>query len=368
MRVITPHIGRWRRLNVICDLLCRTLSPVLNSLHSFCAPLLEYVDIISLSLEGDIANEEDSIYDEDRDEEDTNANVYEIFTGGAVSLKTIRLNGVCLSACLPPLSTVTTLHIYCTTEMSLPYTKFCPIFSGLPALTHLFLYDYRVELPVGSTSSALFPSLSSLHILESNAAESDPTLLAILSAPRLKHLFIDQFCDGMMEDLVQYPGWSTTSPRYPSLSSLTLVLSKNLEPTTWRLVEQSFATVTSLAVFCAQTDELSEVLNESSSNPSSSTDVRWPNLQTLLWGGLRFPNDIEPLSVALSGRLATDRPLRKLCIAEHTCLEGYDLMHAIAKLQQYAEVVESRSKRWDNLSFWYDQDELIPGSCDRQLA
>ncbi|KIM84804.1 hypothetical protein PILCRDRAFT_369636 [Piloderma croceum F 1598] len=206
-----------------------------------------------------------------------------------------------------PLSTVTKLHVYGVTEMPLPYTKFCAIFGGLPALTHLFLYDYRVELPARSMSSALFPSLSSLHILKSDAAaESDPTLLIILSAPKLKHLFIDQFCDGMMEGLVQYPEWSATSPRYPSLSSLTLVLSKNLELTTWRLVEQSFATVTSLAVFCAQTNQLSEVLNEPSSNASSSTDVRWPSLQTLLGGGLRFPNDIEPLRRAV--RQACHRP------------------------------------------------------------
>lgn len=360
MRAITPHIGRWRWLDILCDLSCRSLSPVLNSLHSSCAPLLESVNIISLLSEGPPVIEGDSIYDEDHDEEDVNASVHEILTGGAASLKTIRLNGVCLSDCLPPLSMVTKLHIYHTTEMPLPYTKFCTIFGGLPALTHLFLYNYHVELSAGSISSALFPSLSALHILKSDDAESDPTLLAIISAPRLKHLFIDQFCDGVMEGLVQNSGWSTTSPRYPSLSSLTLVLSKNLEPATWRLVEQSFATVTSLAVFCAQTDQLSEVLNEPSSNPLPSTDVWWPSLQTLLWGGLQFPNDIEPLSVALSGRLATDRPLQKLRIAEHTYLEGYDLMHAVAKLQQYAEVAESRSKRWDHtFSFWYDEDRQV---------
>ena len=199
-------------------------------------------------------------------------------------MKTIQLSGICLYDCMPPLSTVTTLHIHGDSEtLSLPYTRFCAIFGSLPALTHLFLYDYPVELPADTASSVLFPSLSSLHILSAEGANSDPMLLAILLAPKLEQLFVERLCDDM-EVLAQRAGWSITSPRYPSLTSLTLRLSEALQPSTWRFIEQSFATVTSLTVFHAEMEDLSEVLNGLSSNISSPTDVPWPRLQILSWG------------------------------------------------------------------------------------
>src|ERR1700729_3659585 len=67
------------------------------------------------------------------------------------------------------------------------YPVFCVIFSSLPAITHLYLFNYSVELPAGPVSSAPFPLLSSLHILSAGTASSDPMLLAILSAPQLVH-------------------------------------------------------------------------------------------------------------------------------------------------------------------------------------
>jgi hypothetical protein len=345
MRAIILHIGRWRSFLVVCDPLWWHFSIMVKSLHSCCAPRLESVEIVSYEFGWGVDVEDASVYDGGDAGEEDGSNACEIFTGGATLLKTVRMKGICLFDCLPAPSMVTSLHIHGATEEPLAYTKFCVIFRSLPALTHLFLYDYRVELPGGSASSVVFPSLSSLRILSSGRGRLDPMLLAIISAPQLRHLFVDEFCNDAMEFLVRYPGWSTTSPRYPLLSSLTLDLLEHIVPYTWRLIEQSFATVANLTVFVAFGGQQFIV--------SSIMDVRFPSLHTLSLGGLQFPNDVGLLSVALSARLEMGRPLQKLCLIG----DGYmNLSHAIEQLQQYAEVEESRLKRWDpGPAMWYDE-------------
>jgi len=123
-----------------------------RSLPSASAPLLTFVEVILCEYHEDCDAEEDSDYDVDEDDADVSNR--EILIGGAASLKTIELNGICLYDCIPPLSVVTTLHMYGTVKGPLPYTTFCVIFSSLPTSTHLYLYHYSVELRAGRAPPA----------------------------------------------------------------------------------------------------------------------------------------------------------------------------------------------------------------------
>jgi hypothetical protein len=89
---------------------------------------------------------------------------------------------------------------------------------------------------------------------------------------------------------------------------------------------------------------------------SNSGDIPWPSLEILSLGQFPFPDDIEPLSIALSARSKMGRPLRKLRIHKHK--NEYATTHAIMQLRQYMEVEEYALKRWglDDLDDWYDGD------------
>ena len=363
IQAICSHAGRWRRLSVACSASHRELLSLLfRSLHSHSAPLLELVDINAGKLEEDVDPEEASVYDgEDSGNEDANDRFREILTGGSPLLTTIKLCGLHLHNDMPALRMVTTLHIYAP-KTPLLCTECCTIFSGLPALTNLWLCNFRLEFLPGSASSVTLPSLLSLHIMSTAAVHADSAFLRILWAPQLTHLLFDDFGHQDMEIIRKIPGWSITSPRYPSLSTLE-VNSVGFTLSTWDIIDKYFPTVTNLILSSTDIDYLPDVLGPSS-NASSPTDVRWPNLQVFTCNGFELPRDIEPLSVALSTRLATGRPLRKLCFPHpisYTRLDEH-LRHAIVQLQQYTEIegCERTRSHWSNVGKWYNDDGLVP--------
>jgi hypothetical protein len=120
------------------------LSAMFRSLPSASAPLLAFVEVILCE------------YDEDYDaEEDADVSIREILTGGAASLKTIELNGVCLYDCVPPLSMVTTSPMYGTVKGPLPFLRHIQQSSGFDAPLPLFC---RFACRTRTTSLFLSPA------------------------------------------------------------------------------------------------------------------------------------------------------------------------------------------------------------------
>jgi hypothetical protein len=339
-----------------------------RSLHVATSPLLEFVQISLRELDDEDGYEDEEEINDDEDsadEDDANVGLCEILTGGAASLQTVRLQNIGLHSCMPPLSVVTDLHIHgVPSGPSLPYATMCTVFSNFPALTHLVLHGHFVRdsnLAKSSTSTITFPALSSFHLLSSGKSFACLPILAIVSAPLLERLFLEEIFDDIGA-LLQSPGWRTASPRYPCLRSLTLTLSEPLEPTTWRYIAQSFATVTDLAVLIAWSTAFpdSEAFVYAigiTSNRQLSTEVSWPSLQMLSCGEIRS-NQVEPLCLAMSARAAMGRPLRKFRLLTEQSSIHYISKDELAQFRLYTEVEKYEPRRWPggNMDDWYNGD------------
>jgi len=83
-----------------------------------------------------------------------------VFSGGAPSLQYIRLRGIALQTCLPPLKIVTNLRVEeCFLHRPISPREFSFMLSGLSALTHLVLREIYLDAVIE------LPSLRSLHVL-----------------------------------------------------------------------------------------------------------------------------------------------------------------------------------------------------------
>lgn len=282
-------------------------------------------------------------------------------------MKTIRLKGINLPFCLPPLASVTTLHMHCNSFMTITLQScaaICSIFTSCPALTHLVLHGWFIKYStIRSASTVAFPLLSSLRILSTKSHTSLLEFLSLVSAPLLECLSFGQVAVESVEEVLKTQEWITTSPRYPRLHYLSVMPMLNawhpFTPSTWKLIEQSFNTVTHLTVLDDGIASFSESLcrvHSTDSTWSPSTDVSWPNLKTLSLGGIQFPNDIEPFVEALSARVVMGRPLRKLRIPKQPGVRDGDFRDAFVRFQRYTEVEEYKPKRWPlgDFSDWYD--------------
>jgi len=277
LRSIIPHVGRWRRVWLHC---IRPRRHLLSMFRSSTFPLLESIQII---FDDDQTEELDDYY------EGAPGDTNRMLNDGAPLLKTVQIKGMSLHRCMLPLSAVTTLHIHRALSRPTLVTMLA-IFGNLRSLAHLVLYGRVVRDPgliSSSTSTILFPVLSSLHIISSSNQLACLPMLGIISAPLLECLSLEDASDEDIKTLMQTTRWSTNPPRYPSLSSLTLSFIVHLQPCTWRLIEQSFTTVTHLAVLDIMATELSNVLLQTvgvDSNSSLHTDIPWPRLQMLSLG------------------------------------------------------------------------------------
>ena len=135
----------------------------------------------------------------------------------APNLTDVRLGGLGLSYCRPPLNAVTELHLAFSTSL-IPYTDFCNMLRSCKSLITLCIYDDLV-LPWPSGQPLIhIPSLRYLRIF-GNMMDVSQLLLSI-SAPDMEGLTIAPIATGDLTILQEDVSHNT--PRFPALKSLTL--------------------------------------------------------------------------------------------------------------------------------------------------
>ena len=136
----------------------------------------------------------------------------------AVNLTNIRLRGLGLTHCRPPLTAATELHLAISAS-TIPYTYFYGMLGSCRSLITLCVYDDLVfGWPTNLRTAHDMPSLRYLRIFGNMLGVSQ--LLLSISAPCLNELTIAPV---VMSDLdLLLVGASRNAPRFPSLKSLTL--------------------------------------------------------------------------------------------------------------------------------------------------
>jgi hypothetical protein len=240
-----------------------------------------------------------------------------IFLAGAPSLTTILLSGTTLQSCLPPLITVTSLHLHKAVG-SYSLSKFLAALIDLPALTHLM---------IGCELSGIWPSmgtieiplLHSLQIRPHFNAEQIPGLLYIISAPLLHSLLLETLVAGEV-DCMHRTLDMTAASRYPSLRFLTVVVMCTSEFRytlgNWRTLMRLFPTVEHFVLATHEVDGFLRSFDEQTYPPDSPSGPHWPDLHTLTLVDRPSYDLPTELRTAVSARINADHPLRKLQLSK----------------------------------------------------
>jgi hypothetical protein len=135
----------------------------------------------------------------------------------APNLTNVRLAGLGLSYCRPPLNAVTELHLAVTISF-IPYTDFSTMLRSCELLITLCIYDDLVHPWPSDQSLIHIPSLRYLRIFGNMMGVSQ--FLLSISVPDLEELTIAPIVKGdltiLQEDICH------NTPRFPALKSLTL--------------------------------------------------------------------------------------------------------------------------------------------------
>lgn len=136
---------------------------------------------------------------------------------GAPNLTNVRLEGLGLSYCRPPLNAITELHFALTSSI-IPYTDFSKMLRSCESLITLCIYDDLVHPWPSGQPLIHIPSLRSLRIFGNMTGVSQ--FLLSISVPDLEELTIAPVVEGdltiLQEDI------SHNTPRFPAFKSLTL--------------------------------------------------------------------------------------------------------------------------------------------------
>src|SRR5882762_11397573 len=145
---------------------------------------------------------------------------HKIVEGGAPVLTTVRIVGLGLTECLPPLTTITSLTLQ-RANWWIKWSDLRAILTGCLALTHFVIEDILFNnIPDNFKSSIVLTSLQSLHILldENNDDPHVDRILLAISAPVLDSLFISSVIDQDLVDVSQIHN----SNRFPRLRYLSV--------------------------------------------------------------------------------------------------------------------------------------------------
>jgi hypothetical protein len=244
-----------------------------------------------------------------------------ILDGETPALTSVRINGWSLLACLPPLTSVTSLTLLRPVQL-MTWRDFRDMVGGHQALTHLVIGDifYHRRMPTGFESSISLPSLKSLRIYlqDERHIDADQMLLSI-SAPVLEFLQLDDICD---PDLVAIPGHpQLQNPRrFPCLQHLTISLLRGqvVRRDSWTLFCSIFPCIThfTLGLIARETHmatPLMEALNPGIAAGTGSSFIL-PKLRVLSFDQRHI--DITSLCNMVVNRAAAGQPLGSLQLLE----------------------------------------------------
>lgn len=321
-QLLSPHCGRCRHLSFISSAQ-RNLIELLECISSVAAPFLQSIDI-SLSLEGPIFDI---------------TNPRQIFMGGAPSLNSIRLRGLALHCCLPPLDSVTNLHLD-----EVDYRMFTKVdelrktLFAMTALTHLVM-EGEVVNDWSSDIIIELPRLQSLLIRANNDQDIAYQILGLLkaiSAPALEVLSLQNICD-IDFDLAIDPD-ALGQSKFPSLRSLTL-RDVGLSRLHMTMIARAFPSITHLTHSLNDIEDIVNLLTllQDVDIHSRSRVKYWPHLHTL---ALPCASDDETASIRefVAWRHSAGHPIQRLLLPLHVLSDASAVHEWMDDLRVYVQV------------------------------
>ena len=211
---IMSYMTRCHRLFARCNK-PQVVNDMINRLHIVNAPLLR-----SLQIEGSDGGIE------------LHMGPYrKIIDSGAPALTAVRLVGLELDRCLPPLTGVTSLDLLQAT-WGMAWSDLRDILGGCLSLTHLVIGDiFAEDIPDNFESTIILPILRSLGISADDydgAPHIEQILLAI-SAPLLESLIIEDIFEQDLVDISQLQN----SDCFPCLRSVSLLTGGQIGRQSW---------------------------------------------------------------------------------------------------------------------------------------
>ena len=198
--ILQPHYRRCRSIKVKSDLPYKSTTEILSILGSMCQghyPMLQHICVEGLEISLDLQPF--------------------AIVADAVNLTSVRLRGLGLSYCRPPLTGVTQLHLAAPNH-SIIYTDFSKMLRSCRSLVTLCVYDDLVlEWPTDLHETYDMPFLRYLRIFGDMLEVSE--LLLSISAPDLEELTIAPI---VQNDLTKLRRETCNVPRFPALKTLTL--------------------------------------------------------------------------------------------------------------------------------------------------
>lgn len=288
LAVILPLVSRWRNLLVSVDSCGDVLYDVLTPCEDLCAPILESFEVIIPM----------------QDYKDVD-NPLLVFQGGAPKLTHVKLEGVPLTSCQPPLSSIVSLQL-CDSPTLLEPDLFRHILTASSHLTNLRLEGVIVDgaLVMLMSSPAppriQVPSLRFLRIL----SKSLYYLLISFESPALESL--DTYCGsiGTLTDVLR-----DTKGGYPRLESLTF---RQADCTEWGAIWilLLLPSVKSVRFYACRSPN---TFLERLVGYEGEMSIKWPLLQTIgVWVvGLE---ELSVLCDIVSARISRGYPLSCLQI------------------------------------------------------
>jgi len=336
-RLFSPHCGRCRRLSVTSSSE-RDMIEMLECISSVAVPFLQN---ISLSLQGRVS--------------DIIKSCRQIFRGGAPSLASIRLHGLALHCCLPPLGSITNLHLHGVDYRLL--TKIDGLRDALLTMTSLAHLVVEGEVVDDWTSDIIIelPRLQSLLIRAQNDQDIAPQILGLLkaiSAPALEVLSLQNICDIDFEFEASIDPGALGQSKFPSLCSLTL-RDVGLSRPHMSTIAQAFPNITHLTHSIHEIEEIVSLLTflQDVDSHSGPRVKYWPHLHTL---ALPSATDDETASIHefVAWRHSVGHPIQRLLLPLHVlsdtavALERTDDLREFVQVEVYTDASSQHFPTW----------------------
>lgn len=339
-----PHITRWLtlRVRVHDEQLSHSLA---HLLESQAAPILEFVEVDAAIDDDDLSR--DYIHKDDWCGQCQERSACTMFSGGAPSLKTIRLRGTHHSV-FAPVGAAQTLHLDFLT-----YLRPMQTWITGSSLSCLFLHG---SCPVATLE---LPSLTSLYMLNKllsddseldEPCEPDFRLINYLEAPLLQRLTMEG-ADTSLEQIV-----ISGKPRFPNLEFLALcptALSGEYDGIPWMHVSKCFPSVKHVASFDLSLYDILECLVHG--NSDEGDPPAWPEMETLALADVENDYAIDQLLDFVSDRQMRGMPLCKILLHEDN-FAGFEESESSQSIRDMIEVRSFQSKLYPlrNLEEWYE--------------
>ena len=220
-------VHRWRRISVV-GTVAEDVFQIIRHFRWLSVPLLETLELKAL---------DDELFP-------YWAQPLYIFEGGAPQLKHIKIEGLSLSFCHPPPSSLLSLHL--DPQQLSVLGEIQATLAGANNLTDLHILG-NIGIPSSGLHELKIPSLRSLSILTDPAQPFDDLFyfLGSLEAPSLEHLTVH--CTFLAR---REPDFDRISGDYqhPQLLSLTLCCSGTIHPWEATCLVMTFPSITHLAL------------------------------------------------------------------------------------------------------------------------